>query len=452
MVIAFDIDGVLTDFESFLMKYGKKYFSSKFGDEFCKNIDSSEYSFEKMFNVDEKEKVKFYTKYLFWYALKYPLREGFAELTQSLHQKGDKIVIISSRALAEKDNILGFFMRQAVKKTLCKNNIYYDEIFFCNNDYSSVEKLKICKQEFVDIIVEDSPENIECLSKEIKVLCFNASYNSHIENVSKVYTADDIFIEIEKIRNSNKNDYINLLSYNDRKSLSQKDLVKYFEKLQNTYQKIPYDIKKEEKKELEYLKAVKNLKPIFDHFIPYQVLGKQYIPKKEPFIIACNHRTMADPPAIMSAIGDISPNTKLRLLAKSSFLDIPGISIFLKNIGIVFVDRNNENSRKYSKSECMKLISHGSNLIIFPEGTRNKTNKPLLKYNRGAFEISQAMQVPIVPCGIFHLNNKPVIMNFGKPIQVRYDDDLDLVINDVQEITIDLINKSKQKINIKSKK
>lgn len=450
MTIAFDIDGVLTDFESFLMKYGKKYFSKKYGDDFVENINPNEYSFEKMFNVSEKDKVAFYTKYLFWYALRYPLRDGFSTLTKKLHNKGDRILFISSRALADKDNILGILMRKVVKMVLDKNDICYDEIFFCDDKYSSKEKLEICNQNHVQVIIEDSPENLTCLASSIPVICFNASYNKELEDVNRSYNVDEVYMNIEKIRNTNSQEWINPLDYAERKEKTPEELEEYFNKFRTVYENLPYDVDKMKKTEISYLKAVKNLKPVFDHFIPYQVMGGENIPENGPFIIAPNHRTMADPPVVMSAVASINPEAKLHLMAKSSFLDIPGISIFLKKIGVFFVDRNNKNSRKNAKSESMKIAAHGGNLIIFPEGTRNKTDMPLLEYNRGAFETAQAMQIPIIPCGISHINRKPVFVNFGKPIMINCTDDLEAVKKQVQNITLDLIEEPLKKQKIKS--
>ena len=45
-----------------------------------------------------------------------------------------------------------------------KNNVKYDKLMF------KVEKLQPCIENNIDVMIEDSPSNIEELSKQIKVI------------------------------------------------------------------------------------------------------------------------------------------------------------------------------------------------------------------------------------------------------------------------------------------
>lgn len=89
-------------------------------------------------------------------------------------------------------------MRSIVKKWLKKNKIYYDKLIFSPED-----KRKICKENNVDIMIEDSPKNISELSEVLpKVICFDALYNQNInkENVIRCYSWYDIYYKISNIK------------------------------------------------------------------------------------------------------------------------------------------------------------------------------------------------------------------------------------------------------------
>ncbi|MBQ8730739.1 MAG: hypothetical protein IJY81_06120, partial [Lachnospiraceae bacterium] len=103
MNIAFDIDGVLTDFEFFLDTFGKKYFSKRKKYRINDGVSSS--SVSKRFGYSNDWDVRFYARYLFWYARKYPIRENAATVINTLKKEGTKIYLITARALADKDNV-----------------------------------------------------------------------------------------------------------------------------------------------------------------------------------------------------------------------------------------------------------------------------------------------------------------------------------------------------------
>lgn len=76
------------------------------------------------------------------------------------------------------------------KEWLRKNNIYYDKIIFSPED-----KLDICINNNIDIMIEDKTDNINKISTKIPVICFNAGYNEICKgkNIYRVYTWYDIY-------------------------------------------------------------------------------------------------------------------------------------------------------------------------------------------------------------------------------------------------------------------
>ena len=49
-----------------------------------------------------------------------------------------------------------------------------------------------------------------------------------------------------------------------------------------------------------------------------------------------------------------------------------------------------------------KVLDIGLDMVIYPEGTRNKTNKPLKSFYDGAFKLSTDSGKPIIPAILLH--------------------------------------------------
>jgi 1-acyl-sn-glycerol-3-phosphate acyltransferase len=49
-----------------------------------------------------------------------------------------------------------------------------------------------------------------------------------------------------------------------------------------------------------------------------------------------------------------------------------------------------------------EMLDHGLHLCLYPEGTRNKTDKPLQSFYDGAFIAAIKAQKPIIPALIFN--------------------------------------------------
>ncbi|MCZ2394755.1 MAG: 1-acyl-sn-glycerol-3-phosphate acyltransferase [Chitinophagales bacterium] len=123
----------------------------------------------------------------------------------------------------------------------------------------------------------------------------------------------------------------------------------------------------------------------------YQIRGIEHIDPQQNYIAICNHNNLAD--LLASAYGIQVPG---KPLVKKELLKIPIIGqLFV--MASVPLDRKDEAARKKSleimKNELQKKVS----LIIFPEGTRNRTPQPLKEFHNGAFILSKETNVPILP-------------------------------------------------------
>lgn len=197
MRIGIDIDGVLTDIEQWQLDYGSKVFF----EQYKKSISNSNgYDIKEIFNVESRLDDEYWEKYLYEYAIKEPARKFSGEVTNKLKKDGNEIYIITARYLTDREDENGQKMRDIVINWLKEYNIYYDKIIF-----SPEEKLEICIENNIDLMIEDKVENINTISKEIPVICFDARYNQECKgrNIYRCYSWYDIYAKIQDINKKN---------------------------------------------------------------------------------------------------------------------------------------------------------------------------------------------------------------------------------------------------------
>jgi 1-acyl-sn-glycerol-3-phosphate acyltransferase len=131
-------------------------------------------------------------------------------------------------------------------------------------------------------------------------------------------------------------------------------------------------------------------------FCPVRRKGMEYFKSKEPYIIVCNHNSMVDIPAVTYAIPAGSKS-----LAKKEMEKTPIFGIMYK-VGSVLVDRHDPESRKRSVLEMKMVLLEGVHMLLYPEGTRNKTDQPLKSFYDGAFTLAIETGKPILPAVIFN--------------------------------------------------
>ena len=195
MRIGIDIDGVLTDFEKWQLEVGSKFFIK-----YSKNIvEPNGYDSDTVFNVTKEMDSEFWHDYLYDYAKNEPARKFAGEVIDKLKNKGYEIYIITARYLTNRNDVLGDEMRNIVINWLKENNINYDKIIFSPED-----KLEICKENNISIMIDDRVENINDISKIIPVVCFNAAYNKMCsgKNIFRAYTWYDVYYQITNIINN----------------------------------------------------------------------------------------------------------------------------------------------------------------------------------------------------------------------------------------------------------
>ena len=153
MKIGIDIDGVLTDIEQWQLDYGSKFYYEKYGLE-IKNYKG--YETNEIFDVDIKLDDEFWSNYFRDYSINVEARKFANEVIDKLKKDGNEIYIVTARGsfLSHSAEVMSIEEnRNIVLNWLKKNDIYYDNIIFSPED-----KLDICKQNKIDLMIEDRPK------------------------------------------------------------------------------------------------------------------------------------------------------------------------------------------------------------------------------------------------------------------------------------------------------
>lgn len=134
-------------------------------------------------------------------------------------------------------------------------------------------------------------------------------------------------------------------------------------------------------------------------FIRYAVHGKENFEKGKSYIYVSNHTSFLDIPGICLTLPG-----EFRALAKKELLKIPVFGIIARG-ATISVDRSSPESRKKSIDRLKQTLKNGVNILLFAEGTQNRSKEVLQPFHDGAFRIAIDTQQPILPI---------VIMGAGK--------------------------------------
>lgn len=190
MRIGIDIDGVLNDVGLFELEYGSKFYIENTDKHL---VDPHGNGSFMIFNGTIEEDNRFWRKAIYQF-VKYPARDFASEVLKTLKEKGNDIYIVTARTsdLSYCD-ITPLKMKKIVKKWLKKYRITYDKII-----WTGKEKVTACKENHIDIMIDDSPKHIMALSKNIPVICYDSKYNHMCEgdNIIRCFSWYDILDKI----------------------------------------------------------------------------------------------------------------------------------------------------------------------------------------------------------------------------------------------------------------
>ena len=172
-----------------------------------------------------------------------------------------------------------------------------------------------------------------------------------------------------------------------------------------------------------------------------------------------NHRSYFD---ILTT--HVTINRPLGYVAKAEMIHIPFLSQWMRNIGCLFLNRQDNKAALKTIIDGVNLLKNDyCSLYIFPEGTRGHGDE-MAPFKKGSFKMAEKAKVPIVPVGIVgsddvfenngwfrKVRGKKVYINIGEPI---YLDQLEEeqrrhIDSYVQKIVVNLILDLKDEYSLK---
>ena len=158
--------------------------------------------------------------------------------------------------------------------------------------------------------------------------------------------------------------------------------------------------------------------------IRFKVAGRENVPRARAAVFCANHQSNVDPPVIFRAV-----HPRLRVLYKHEINQIPLLPRAFRMAGFVPIDRHNKESAMRSIELGAAALRAGKSFLIFPEGTRSRTDE-LLPFKKGGFRMAIKAGAPIVPVavsgaraamvkGSFIIRPVTLTVRIGQPIETR---------------------------------
>ena len=128
--------------------------------------------------------------------------------------------------------------------------------------------------------------------------------------------------------------------------------------------------------------------------IRVRVAGADHIPAGRAAVFCANHQSNVDPPIVFHVL-----HPRMHILYKQEIDRIPLLARAFRQGGFIPVDRRNKEAAMRSIDAGADSIRAGNSFLIYPEGTRSKTDA-LLPFKRGGFVMAIKAQAPIVPVAV----------------------------------------------------
>lgn len=165
MKIGIDLDGVVIDSETTFRTYEELYDLLVLKGNNL--IDREEPKFQARYNWTKEQQKDFTDKFFLQVSKESNLMSGFVAAYKYLKEQGHEFVVITARGLALDGNFMKE-MEDDAKRVLNEQNIVFDKYYWGQGD-----KLDVCQQENIDIMIDDDWRIIERLSSNnIKTLYF----------------------------------------------------------------------------------------------------------------------------------------------------------------------------------------------------------------------------------------------------------------------------------------
>lgn len=150
-----------------------------------------------------------------------------------------------------------------------------------------------------------------------------------------------------------------------------------------------------------YYLAAALARPYMKIFHRVKFYGVENVPKKGKIIIASNHISMLDPPAIGVGLG-----RRVHFMGKAELFGNPFIGCVMKHLNCFPVNRGTGDSEAVNLASV--VLQNDMALGIFPEGTRSKDEgKPATRPKSGVAMLAQMEKCDVLPVAVYCEGGKP---------------------------------------------
>ena len=190
MNIGIDIDDTISETFETLLPYSQKYTIENLKRN--SNIDlrgdiSNHFYIVYVNGWNEQEATIFWEKYYAEILRELNIKKFAAEVINKLKEEGHKIYLITARWDMRADNV-----KEITEQWLNENNVQYDELIL-----NASNKLKIAKDNNIDVFVDDSFNNCKSIADntKAKVYLMNTKMNENLndKNIKRVYSWPEVY-------------------------------------------------------------------------------------------------------------------------------------------------------------------------------------------------------------------------------------------------------------------
>ena len=203
-------------------------------------------------------------------------------------------------------------------------------------------------------------------------------------------------------------------------------------------------MKKPEDREFGYKFLTPFMRIAFKFYYSPRIIGAEKIPKNSAIVIAGNHKHVYD-----QCLTIMATKRVIHYMAKKEYFEGKLAPLF-RFVGCIPVDRS---KRDFSSAmSALKVLKKGGAIGIFPEGTRNKTDKFLLNFKTGAVAMAKKTGAYIVPFGLtgdYKFRSKNLTIRYGEPFKadnMSVEEANEKLFREVERLMLENLNENKENL------